>query len=322
MKPAAIVAIALVALLATAGCGDGASTVEPEPTPIRLDAPQRRAIVQQTSNKETMFIMGQSADQTIEEDLRYTMDIDAADAGGDAAFTATIDFFSLDMESDLLEAATPGRMDPTSMMIRPVNEALRAATDLSYGGTLSPDGSVHELSGLDELKAAVHEKLATRRLPVEFTGTTLMEDVVEELFNEETVELTLEQILLPRPLTPLTEGHTWTGTTKINFGIAELPADVEFTVRSATAEGIVVRESVTFAIDIEGVQALRESLSPDNPFDATVSGNGGGTYQMDPASGWVTHYTQTLTVNGKYDFDGVVLSFTNQITRTFETFAE
>lgn len=287
----------------------------------RFDAPQRRVVIQRTTSKQTMSILGESFEQIYEEDQRYTLDIGAGRPDGYAPFTSTLDFFSLEMENSLLESNGSG-MDPAAMMIRPVNEALRVARGLSFTGSISPNGRVRGLEGLDELQEEVLQKLKKRTLPPEFTGTALMEEIVEKIFNEHNTTLTLEQILLPRPSGPITEGRTWSGITEITFGVTSLPADVEFTVKSITPSEIVVTEKVKFAIDAAGEEDLRKSLSPDTPFEVEITGNGTGTYHVDPSTGWVTKHKQNLFLNGKYDFGGAVLAFSTRISRANETYSE
>lgn len=309
----------LLCILVFTGCES--PSAPPEPTPLRFDAPQRRAIVLKTTIKQTVGLMGDSVAQNFEEDLRYTLDIDAAGADGDAAFTYTLDFFSLDMESDLLDSATGG-MDPTTMMMRPTNEVFRAARGLSFTGVASPDGSVRSVDGLDEVRKEILTRLEARTLPPEFSGTILMEDVVNALFDDEGTRDELSQILLERPLEPLAESFTWSGNTASPFGSVELPASVDFTVAAAAPESITVTEKVTLKKDDASVQSFRNAMAVDSSIEIEISGNGSGTYHIDPVSGWVNTHTRSLVLNILFKMDGGAMTITTSIARNLETFSE
>ncbi len=315
------VRFSIAALLVLCASGCGSPLTKSEPTPIRLDAPQRRAIVVKTTTKQTMGFMGQSVDQTFEEDQRYTLDIDAASPDGAAAFTSTLDFFSLEMESGLLENAGGG-MDPATMMMRPMNEVLRAARGLSYTGTLSRDGRVQTLDGLESLREEVHKKLADRTLPPELIGTTLIEDVVEQIFNEESTREGLEGILLRRPLEPLTEGVTWTGSAGSPFGTVEIPASVVFTVSEATPEGITVKEVTNLTDKEAAANVFRAAMGNEVPAKLEVSGSGSGAYSIDPETGWVQTHTSSMALTIRMEIEGAVMVITTQVTSTMETFSE
>ena len=293
----------------------------PEPTPLRLDSPQRRAVVLKTTTKQTIRVMSESIEQEFEEDLRYTLDIDAADASGDATFQYTLDFFSLDMASDVLENAGGG-MDPTTMIMRPMNEVFRAARGLSFTGVASPDGSVRSVDGLDDVRKEVLSRLAERTLPPEFSGTVLMEDVVNAVFDDEGTREQLSQILLERPLEPLIEGHTWSGNTASPFGTVELPASVDFTVATVAPESITVTEKVALLKDDASVQAFRKAIAMDSTIQIEISGNGSGTYHIDPDSGWVNTHTRSLVLNIVFRFEGGAMTISTHVSRNLETFRE
>ncbi len=311
----------LVVVIGGAAIGCEAPPATPEPTTLRLEVPQRRAVVLKTTIKQTVGLMGEKVEQNFEEDLRYTLDIDAADATGDAAFTYTLDFFSLDMESDVLDSATGG-MDPTTMMMRPTNEVFRAARGLSFTGVAAPDGSVRSVDGLDEVRKEILKRLEARTLPPEFSGTILMEDVVNALFDDEGTREGLSQILLKRPLEPLVEGVVWSGDTASPFGSVDLPASVDFTVATATPDTIMVTEKVTLKQDDASIQSFRKAMDMDSSIQIEIIGSGSGTYHIDPVSGWVNTHTRSLILNILFRFDGGAMTITTHIARNLETFSE
>ncbi|MBI4613400.1 MAG: hypothetical protein HY720_07285 [Planctomycetes bacterium] len=150
----------------------------------------------------------------------------------------------------------------------------------SYTVTVSPEGEVRSVEGLDEYLAKVKEALAD----LSGDSAKAVRDVLEKSFTTDAFRQALAPTFAYLTATPQAKGGTWTGTVRRDVsGVGTIVEELPFTLADVDATG---KASVTYTAKATFEAAAEK---PDAFKDVTFEVSevqGSGSFDLDTKNGW------------------------------------
>jgi hypothetical protein len=244
---------------------------------LKLHLTQGESRQMTVSLDQTIQQTVQSAAQQTSQSLSVTYTFAVADV--DAKGNATV---SVRYDAVAFHAQTPsGRVDydsskPATGQSPPMAGGLAALVGQGYAMTVSPQGSITQVTGLQKMLDAVLARLNLPEGPLRVAA----EKAVRQQLSEANLKQGLAQIFAPFPDHPVAVGESWSRTEQVNQGF---PTKVETTY---TLES---RENGVAHVKVAGKAATASNATMDlGPVKMTydLKGDQAGSLDIVESTGW------------------------------------
>jgi len=237
----------------------------------------------------------QTIDQTVHDRLEhltqrittgYTLKVEEVDDRGQA--TVSLHFDSQGYHATAgstvidFDSTQPGTVEPA--IAAPL--AVLIGQTLTF--TVSPEGQVVRVSGIEKLANQVVNKLSG----VEGPARTAVERVLRAQLSEPGLKNTLQNLFAPFPDHAVGLGESWPHTTHINTGIP-LTLETTCTLKS--------RENGIATVEISGHFSTPPNTTLElgqTKFSCDFQGDSRGQVQVQESTGWIVHSTTTQSLAG------------------------
>ncbi|MBU1767638.1 MAG: hypothetical protein KJ648_06015, partial [Candidatus Omnitrophica bacterium] len=179
----------------------------------------------------------------------------------------------------------------TSTAVGPMTSILDAIVGQSFTITITPDGHVKEVQGIDALWRRMEEKID--ELSEEGPERAAMETQMKTQYGEEALKANTENSFNMYPDNPIDIGDTWQRKTEINQGFPMI-VDSIYTLKERK-DGIAV-------IDVFAMIQTNKEVGPmemsNMKIQYNMSGSVTGIMEMQESTGWVIRSNQNLRLTG------------------------
>lgn len=287
---AVLVILSLLALLSS--CAPMAS-VEKISLRYNLQKGQTYPLRVNMEQKISQTLMGQeiAVNQTLGLDVRY--DIQEVDAQGNMTARVTIEGLRYRMESPMgnieYDSRKGAAADPTA-------QVFGALVGAGFTLKMSPTGEVQEVSGVEEMVEGILERLDT----LGASQDQLMQTLGQWLDEKGLAQTTgLNTVVYPDY--PVAVGEAWSKEISGGgMGVVVLQINNTWTLRSCQG-GVCTIEVRSTAQSASGAAPI-EMMGIQVSYD--ISGEQGGTMQVDQATGWIVHADLRQNLKGKVAVKG------------------
>jgi hypothetical protein len=218
--------------------------------------------------------------------LGYTIKVEDVDDRGQATVSLRYDSEAYHSTSGSTtidyDSTQPAAVEP------PVAAALAALVGQSYSFTVSPEGQVTRVTGLDKLANTVIAKLAG----VEGPARLAAERILRQQLSEPSVKASLQNLFAPFPDHPVAVGESWAHNIQLNTGF-NLALDTTCTFKS--------RDNGIATIEISGHFATPGSVFMElnqTRFSYDFRGDTRGQIQIQESTGWTISSAATQSLAG------------------------
>ncbi len=239
--------------------------------------------------------LDQTIDQTVQDKPErltqrittgYTLKVEDVDEKGQAtlslrydsqAYHATSGSTTIDYDS-----TQPGTVEPA------IAAPLVALIGQSYIFTVSPEGQVTRVTGLEKLGNMVVNKLTG----VDGPARIAVERTIRAQLSEPNVKATLQNLFAPIPDHAVAVGESWPHTAQVNAGI---PITLETTCTLKSRENGIATVEISghFSTAATGPVELGQTR-----FSTNFQGDTRSQIQIQESTGWTTHSTTTQSLAG------------------------
>jgi hypothetical protein len=259
-------------LLATAACALGDEKLDLKLHLIKGESRQMTVSLDQTI-QQTVQAAAQETSQSLS--VTYTFAVTDVDAKGNATVSVRYDAVAF-------HARTPGGQveydssKPASGQSPPMASGLAALVGQSYAMTVSPQGTITQITGLQKMLDSV---LARLNLP-EGPLRTAAENAVRQQLSEAKLKEGLAEIFAPFPDHPVALGESWTRTQQVNQG---------FPMKLETTYTLESREAGVAHVKVSGKAATASNATMDmGPVKMSydLKGDQAGSLDIVESTGW------------------------------------
>jgi len=216
----------------------------------------------------------------------YTLKVENVDDHGQATVSLRYDSQAYHMTSGTttidFDSTDPSTLAPQ------VAAPLAALIGQTYTFTVSPEGHVTSVTGLEKLANQVVGKLTG----VEGPARLATERVIRATLSETGVKATLQNLFAPFPDHPVAVGESWPHTTQLSTGI---PINLETTCTLKS------RDNGVATIEISGHYSTPANSTMElgqTKFTCEFQGDTRGRIQVQESTGWTVGSTTTQSLAG------------------------
>ncbi|MBU0533786.1 MAG: hypothetical protein KJ887_03170 [Candidatus Omnitrophica bacterium] len=244
----------------------------------------KQTIPGQQGQQQTMTIIEKSGAKNI-----YTVEDVQADST--LVIKVTYDAISFKQENPTVGWNVEYDSTDTSTAVGPMTPVLGAIVGQSFTITITPDGHVKEVQGIDALWRRMEEKID--ELSEEGPERVAMETQMKMQYGEEALKTNTENSFNMYPDNPIGIGDTWQRKTEINQGFPMI-VDSIYTLKERK-DGIAV-------IDVFAMIQTNKEVGPmemsNMKIQYNMSGSVTGIMEMQESTGWVIRSNQNLRLTG------------------------
>ena len=221
----------------------------------------------------------------------YTMAVEAVDAAGNMKVATTYD--SIHFRQKGPAGAVEYDSAKAPKQVPPPARAFAALAGLGFKATLTPEGKVSAVEGLDAMFAEMVRKL---ELP-EGPAKAAVQKALADQFGEEAMKQNVQNLFALYPDTPVSLGQTWQRRVVVTKGF---PVVIE---GAYTLKG---RSGGVATIETKATLSPNEAAGPidlgTGKMSYDLNGVQNGTAEVDEATGWTRSFTTQQVVSGTLRF--------------------
>jgi len=242
-----------------------------------------------------IITLDQTIDQTVQDKPQrltqrittgYTLKVEDVDDHGQATLSLRYDsqaFHSTNGSTTIdYDSTQPGAVEPA------IAAPLAVLIGQTFTFTVSPEGQVTRVTGLEKLANSVVNKLSG----VEGPARIAVERAIRSQLSEPNMKATLQNLFAPFPDQPVALGESWPHTTHINTGIP-LTLETTCTLKSRDNGTATIEVSGHFSTPANSVMDLGQTK-----FTCDFQGDTHTQIQVQESTGWTTASSTTQSLAG------------------------
>jgi hypothetical protein len=232
----------------------------------------------------------QSIDQSL--GVGYSMTVDDVDAGG--AMTIATKYESVLFRQKGPAGATEYDSANPPKAVPPSAKAFSVLPGLSFRMTITPEGTVKSVDGLDEMLAEIVRRL---ELPEGPAKASMLKALTEQ-FGEAAMKQNLQNLFALYPPGPVAVGETWARKVAVTRGFP-MVIDTTYTLkgRDAGVAEVAMDARLRPNADVAPIEMGTGKMS------YALTGEQHGSAQVDEATGWTRALTTEQDVSGALTLD-------------------
>lgn len=224
--------------------------------------------------------------------VNYTMTVENVDAEGAMTIQTRYDavLFRRKGATGAVEydSAKPPKQPPAAA------QAFAVLPGLGFTMTLTADGTVKSVQGIDALIAEVIRRLELPQGPAKASTRTLL----AEHFGEAAMKQNMQNLFALYPPRPVAAGESWTRKIVVSKGF---PLVIDGTYRLKSRDGGVAEIEINAKLAPNADAAPVEVGTGKMTYD--LSGSQRGSARVDEATGWTVSLKTEQDVSGAIGFD-------------------
>ena len=268
---------------------------------LRLKEKQSYSIRMTLVQKITQSSGGE--EQVINQKMRYdyTFDVKKIDEGGIAAIKVTYDSVLWEQQHGKMSLKYDSSQPPEELPLQAIGFA--SLVDSGFVMTMSPDGRVGEVKGMDALIDDMLTKMAgafkKRGRDIEQMLPEMRENLKKQ-FGDKVIRESMEQMVAVYPEKPVSVGDSWSRKIISTVGYQYIIENTwKLTGRKEGLALIDVNSAIRSNPDAEPLKMGAITMKAD------LKGSQTGTLQMAEATGWTSKAAIEQKVAGKLTLKGV-----------------
>ena len=258
---------------------------------LRLEEGKTYKFKMVTEQKIAQEVQGNTMDMTQTMGFGYRYDIEKVDPDGTITIKITHDSVVFRMESAMMQLDYDS--EKSTETDNPMAKGFAAFVGESYACKIASDGTVKEVTGIEEMMANVIKKMGLTEGP---EGDAAKKGLETQLGNTSD---TIKSLFAFYPDKPVGIGDSWTKSINIRTGFPMI-SDTKYTL-TGRKNGVAVLEmhsTITTDPDAEPTDMGQMTIQYD------ISGESNGTLEVDEATGWNKRSKNTLNINGTIHMSG------------------